>query len=36
MQGDVDGFHPSDEGHERIAEAFLLVIRPALGFSAPE
>jgi acyl-CoA thioesterase I len=31
LTSDLDGFHPSDEGHARIAEAFLQVIRPALG-----
>ena len=28
-----DGFHPSDEGHRRIAEEFLEVILPALGLA---
>lgn len=36
LTSDVDGFHPSDEGHARIAELFLQVIRPALGLPAPE
>lgn len=36
LTSDLDGFHPSEEGHARIAEAFLEVIRPALGLSAPE
>ena len=27
----VDGFHPSSEGHRRIAEVFLAEILPALG-----
>ena len=31
-----DGFHPSDEGHARIAELFMQVIRPALGLPAPQ
>jgi lysophospholipase L1-like esterase len=30
-----DGFHPSDAGHARIAEAFLQIIRPALGLPRP-
>jgi lysophospholipase L1-like esterase len=25
---DVDGFHPSDAGHQAIANAFLAVLRP--------
>ena len=28
-----DGFHPSNEGHRRIAEQFLEVILPALGLA---
>ena len=28
-----DGFHPSTEGHRRIAEEFLEVILPALGLA---
>jgi lysophospholipase L1-like esterase len=36
LTSDLDGFHPSDEGHARIAEAFLEAIRPALGLPAPE
>jgi acyl-CoA thioesterase I len=28
-----DGFHPSDEGHRRIAKEFLEVILPALGLA---
>jgi lysophospholipase L1-like esterase len=28
-----DGFHPSDEGHRRIAEEFFEVILPALGLA---
>jgi lysophospholipase L1-like esterase len=36
LTSDVDGFHPSDEGHARIAELFMQVIRPALGLPAPE
>jgi acyl-CoA thioesterase I len=28
-----DGFHPSNEGHRRIAEEFLEVILPALGLA---
>jgi acyl-CoA thioesterase I len=31
LTSDLDGFHPSDAGHARIAEAFLQAIRPALG-----
>lgn len=31
LTSDVDGFHPSNEGHARIAEMFLQEIRPALG-----
>ncbi|WP_051360719.1 GDSL-type esterase/lipase family protein [Desulfuromonas sp. TF] len=36
LTSDVDGFHPSDEGHAQIAELFLQVIRPAFGLPAPE
>jgi acyl-CoA thioesterase I len=36
LTSDVDGFHPSNEGHARIAEAFLQAIRPALGLPEPE
>lgn len=36
LTSDADGFHPSDAGHARIAEAFLQVIRPALGLPAPQ
>lgn len=35
LTSDVDGFHPSNAGHARIAEAFLQAIRPALGLPAP-
>jgi len=28
---DIDGFHPSDEGHRRIAELFLAVILPEVA-----
>jgi acyl-CoA thioesterase-1 len=31
LVSDADGFHPNNEGHERIAAAFLAVILPALG-----
>ena len=31
LVSDEDGFHPNDEGHERIADEFLEVILPALG-----
>jgi len=31
---DADGFHPNNRGHEKIAETFLSVIRPALGLKA--
>ena len=31
LVSDEDGFHPNDEGHQRIAEEFLDVILPALG-----
>jgi lysophospholipase L1-like esterase len=31
LVSDEDGFHPNDEGHRRIAEAFLEIILPALG-----
>jgi lysophospholipase L1-like esterase len=30
---DEDGFHPNDEGHQRIADEFLDVILPALGLA---
>jgi lysophospholipase L1-like esterase len=33
LVSDEDGFHPSDEGHRRIAEEFLEVILPALGLA---
>lgn len=36
LTSDVDGFHPSDAGHARIADSFLQVIRPALGLPAPK
>jgi lysophospholipase L1-like esterase len=36
LTSDADGFHPSNEGHARIAEAFMQVIRPALGLPEPE
>lgn len=35
LTSDVDGFHPSNAGHARIAETFLQAIRPALGLPAP-
>lgn len=35
LTSDLDGFHPSNEGHARIAEEFLRVIRPALGLPPP-
>jgi len=35
LTSDLDGFHPSNEGHAQIAELFLQVIRPALGLPAP-
>jgi acyl-CoA thioesterase-1 len=31
LVSDRDGFHPNNEGHQRIAEEFLEVILPALG-----
>jgi lysophospholipase L1-like esterase len=31
LVSDKDGFHPNDEGHQRIADEFLEVILPALG-----
>ena len=31
LVSDEDGFHPNDEGHQRIADQFLEVILPALG-----
>lgn len=31
LVSDVDGFHPSNEGHARIAQHFLDVILPAIG-----
>jgi lysophospholipase L1-like esterase len=35
VEGDLvsgeDGFHPNDQGHQRIADEFLKVILPALG-----
>jgi acyl-CoA thioesterase-1 len=31
LVSDVDGFHPNNEGHRRIAEEFLEVILPQLG-----
>ncbi len=33
LVSDKDGFHPNDAGHQRIAEAFLAVILPALGLA---
>ena len=33
LVSDKDGFHPNNEGHRRIAEQFLKVILPALGFT---
>ncbi len=32
LVSDIDGFHPSNEGHARIARHFLDVMLPALGF----
>jgi lysophospholipase L1-like esterase len=29
----ADGFHPSNEGHARIAQLFLDAIQPALGLA---
>lgn len=34
LVSDLDGFHPSDEGHRRIAEEFLEVILPELGLGS--
>jgi lysophospholipase L1-like esterase len=31
LVSDVDGFHPNNEGHRRIAEEFLQVILPQFG-----
>ena len=31
VEDDLDGFHPNNEGHRRIAEEFLEVILPELG-----
>jgi acyl-CoA thioesterase-1 len=31
LVSDEDGFHPNDDGHQRIADEFLDVILPALG-----
>jgi len=31
LVSDIDGFHPNDEGHQRIAERFLEVILPQFG-----
>jgi acyl-CoA thioesterase I len=31
LVSDEDGFHPNDDGHQRIADEFLGVILPALG-----
>jgi lysophospholipase L1-like esterase len=33
LVSDVDGFHPSNGGHARIAQLFLDVILPAIGLS---
>jgi lysophospholipase L1-like esterase len=33
LVSDKDGFHPNDEGHQRIADEFLKVILPALGLA---
>jgi acyl-CoA thioesterase I len=33
LVSDEDGFHPNDEGHQRIADEFLDVILPALGLA---
>jgi lysophospholipase L1-like esterase len=33
LVSDADGFHPNNEGHDRIAEEFLEVILPALGLA---
>jgi lysophospholipase L1-like esterase len=30
LVSDFDGFHPDDDGHERLAKLFMNVIRPAL------
>ena len=27
----IDGFHPNNEGHQRIAELFLVIILPEFG-----
>jgi lysophospholipase L1-like esterase len=34
LVSDEDGFHPNDEGYQRIAEEFLEVILPALGLDS--
>lgn len=31
LTSDIDGFHPSNDGHRHLAELFLAVIRPALS-----
>ena len=33
LVSDADGFHPNNDGHQRIAEEFLEVILPALGLA---
>jgi lysophospholipase L1-like esterase len=33
LSSDLDGFHPSTEGHLQIAQAFLAVILPAFGLN---
>ncbi len=33
LASDIDGFHPSNEGHKMVAEAFLNIILPELGIS---
>ncbi len=33
LTSDIDGFHPDNEGHRRIAEHFIEVILPELGLS---
>ena len=34
LVSDVDGFHPNNEGHRRIADEFLEVILPELGLGS--
>lgn len=33
LVSDIDGFHPSNEGHARIAQLFLNVVMPAIGLT---